>query len=432
MFLQPHHFQQQDRYFEKLIHTKTVRSPNDWGLHRLELDHSLLHLGKIGVSSCSGVLPDGTPFNIPDDDPLPAPIDIPVNAHDQTVFLALPLRRPGSVEFSDKTEVLARYEPRDIEIKDSVLGGDSVATVRVGSLCIRLLLEENDRSQYSCIGIARIGEVRPDKSVVLDTSYIPPLLNSQGDPNLSRLIRELHGMLRSRAESLSARLSSPAVTGIAELSDFLLLQTVNRWEPLFAHYARSLGLHPEDFYCTAIELAGDLSTFSTPQKRTPDMLAYDHSDLKSSFQSVSSTLRQLLSTEGVPRAITLNLQERPFGVRVAPIPDHSLIDEATFILAVKADIPVEQIRSGFPKHIKIGPVEQITQLVNLQLPGIGLTPLPVAPRQIPYHTGFSYFELDRTSEYWRSLSESGGIALQVPIKLFPGLELELWAIRSDR
>jgi type VI secretion system protein ImpJ len=64
------------------------------------------------------------------------------------------------------------------------------------------------------------------------------------------------------------------------------------------------------------------------------------------------------------------------------------------VLAVKADIPDEAVRRHFAGHAKIGPVEEIRQLVNSALPGIALRPLPVAPRQIPYNAGVVYFQLD--------------------------------------
>jgi hypothetical protein len=53
-------------------------------------------------------------------------------------------------------------------------------------------------------------------------------------------------------------------------------------------------------------------------------------------------------------------------------------------------------------------------LVNLHLPGVTLTPLPVAPRQIPFHSGASYFELEtRHSDLWRQLEQSGGMAMHI-------------------
>ena len=74
-------------------------------------------------------------------------------------------------------------------------------------------------------------------------------------------------------------------------------------------------------------------------------------------------------------------------------------------------------------------VEKLRDLVNLQLPGIALKPLPVAPRQIPFHAGFNYFEMDRSGEMWKQLEKSGGLAMHIAGE-FPGLEMECWAIRS--
>jgi len=53
----------------------------------------------------------------------------------------------------------------------------------------------------------------------------------------------------------------------------------------------------------------------------------------------------------------------------------------------------------------------------------------VAPRQIPFHAGLTYFELDRASPLFRELKNGGGIALHVPDS-FPGLAMEMWAIRA--
>ena len=99
------------------------------------------------------------------------------------------------------------------------------------------------------------------------------------------------------------------------------------------------------------------------------------------------------------------------------------------MLAVKAQIPVETLRRSLPNQIKIGPVEQIRELINVALPGIAIRALPVAPRQLPYYAGTSYFELDRSSPYWVALAKSGGIAIHITGDI-PGLEIECWAIRG--
>lgn len=116
-------------------------------------------------------------------------------------------------------------------------------------------------------------------------------------------------------------------------------------------------------------------------------------------------------------------------MRVAVIADAELRRSASFVLAVNAQMPGDAVRARFPTQVKIGPAEKIRDLVNLQLPGVTLRPMPVAPRQIPYHAGFNYFELEtRGNEMWKQLETSGGLAMHIAGE-FPGLELELWAIR---
>jgi type VI secretion system protein ImpJ len=114
---------------------------------------------------------------------------------------------------------------------------------------------------------------------------------------------------------------------------------------------------------------------------------------------------------------------------VAVVGDRTLFGTAVFVLAVRADMPAEELRKRFPAQLKIGPVEKIRELVTLALPGIALQTMPVAPRQIPFHAGFVYFELDQANELWEQLKTSGGISLHVAGD-FPGLKMEFWAIRG--
>jgi type VI secretion system protein ImpJ len=55
--------------------------------------------------------------------------------------------------------------------------------------------------------------------------------------------------------------------------------------------------------------------------------------------------------------------------------------------------------------------------------------LPVAPREIPYQTGTTYFELDRSGDMWRRMNNSVALAIHIGGE-WPDLALELWAIRS--
>src|SRR5262250_555408 len=91
-FLQPQHLQQHDRYLEAYVELRTrALRPYSWGFLELDLDETLLELGKLAVRSVRGALPDGTPFDCPARDPLPPPLEVPATLRDSIVTLALPV-----------------------------------------------------------------------------------------------------------------------------------------------------------------------------------------------------------------------------------------------------------------------------------------------------------------------------------------------------
>lgn len=432
MFLRPHHFQQHARYMENYVEERcSVLRSYSWGFTELQLDQQMLGLGKIAISSARGVFPDGTPFSIPDDDEPPLPLDVPENTREAIAYLGLPVRRPGTPEIDGggDPESLARYRPLGLEVQDAHTVGGGSAGIQIGKLRTRLLLESAHLDEYACIGIIRIVESRIDNSVLLDEQFLPTVLDCQASPPLLGFIKELQGLISHRAEALAGRITVSGRGGAADIADFLLLQAVNRYQPLVAHLCTLTGFHPESFFRLAVSMAGELATFTSTEKRAPEFPAYEHSDLQSTFYPVFESLRQSLSMVLEQTATSIPMQERKFGIRVAMVSDHSLLDHASFVLAVSADISTEEIRKHFPAQVKIGPVEQIRQLVNVQLPGIRVRPIPVAPRQIPFHTGFVYFELDRSSELWQQLKTSGGFAFHLGGE-FPGIQMEFWAIKG--
>ena len=303
------------------------------------------------------------------------------------------------------------------------------AELGIGRLRFRYLLETEELAGYSCLGLARIIEVQADRRVQLDDRFIPPCLRVSATVVLTNLVAELVGMLGQRAEALASRLGQPGARGVADVADFMLLQTINRWHPLIAHWADSGNLHPEALFATLVQIAGELATFTAPDKRATAYPAYRHDDLQRTFAPVVADLRRSLSSVLETNAVAIPLQDRKFGVRVGPISDRSLLRASQFVLTVSADVPGEQLRRLFPNQVKIGAVEHIRELVNVALPGIAVRPLPVAPRQIPFHAGAAYFELDRGSPHWQQMQTSGGIAIHVSGE-FPNLQLELWAIRA--
>ncbi len=431
MLLQPQHLQQNDRYLDHTRHRLLQSTtPYAWGFAELELDHAALALGKVALIKAVGVFGDGTVFDMPAVDPLPAPIEIPAGLRDESIVLSLPLRRPGARETDvEADDPLVRHHAHASEVPDANTAGERTALVQLGQLHARLMRAGDATDAWATLGCVRVLERRADNQLLLDRHYIPPTLDCKPEPQLHTWLDELLGLLRQRGEALAGRMSQGGTGGVAEIADFMLLQVVNRNEAIFGHLTRTFVLHPQRFYEHALALAGDLSTFRD-QRRVTHFPPYVHDDLAATFRPLMDDLRRSLSMVLEQSAIRIELHDRKHGVRVAMIPDVELQRNASFVLAVMSQMPGEALRSRFPTQVKIGPVERIRDLVNLHLPGVTLTPLPVAPRQIPFHSGASYFELEtHNSDLWHQLEQSGGMAMHIAGE-FPGLDLAFWAIRS--
>ncbi len=433
LFLQPQHFQQHDRYLERLVESRTAPLLGySWGFVNMELNRNAMATGKVQLTAARGIFPDGTPFDFPGEDTSPLPLDIEGDVRNESIVLALPMRRPGMDETDPsgaQSDTLARFAVEELEVADSNANSGNSAFLQIGQLRLRLMRKRDVTDAYTTLDVMQVVERRADNQLVLEKEFIPPMLHADSDPTLSGYISELLGLLHQRGETLAARIAQPGRGGVAEVADFLMLQTVNRYEPLVAHLAAHSLLHPERLFSICLNLAGDLATFSSGDRRPMRYPEYRHDALVTCFTPLIADLRRSLSMVLEQSAIAIELQDRKYGVRVATIPDRELLKNAHFILAVSAQLPTEALRSRFPAQVKIGSVERIRDLVNLALPGIPLNSLPVAPRQIPFHAGYSYFELERGGEIWKQLERSGGLAMHIAGE-FPGLELELWAIRN--
>ena len=166
MLLQPQHLQQHDRYLHALIDTRCAAlRPYAFGFSSLSIDTEQLKLGRIALTECSGVLPDGTPFRLPADDELPLPLAVPEGARNLTVVLALPVSRPGVPEAAyagsgNAQDSFARHRIAETEVRDSNDGATGAALMQVGKLRLRLAFEADVAHAYASLGVAHVVERR--------------------------------------------------------------------------------------------------------------------------------------------------------------------------------------------------------------------------------------------------------------------------------
>ncbi|HDO1382000.1 TPA: type VI secretion system baseplate subunit TssK [Aeromonas veronii] len=432
LFIKPQHFQQQQRHSDYALHARlSALSDYFYGLQSLAINEDYLGFGRIALVGATGILPDGTVFNIPNDDVLPTPLEITdASVANQKVYLALPLSVSGVNEVNQGGQVATRLQAHRHDVRDLHSEGGDVVSLEVGRVSLRLMLEREDRSAYASLAIARILDKRPDGGLVLDPNFMPCSISVSAIPTLKRFLGESAGLVAERARSLSQRIAAPGQQGVADVAEFMMLQLLNRAQPQLSHLARLGTLHPERLHEALVQLCGELMTFTDESRLPPEFAAYRHDDQQVSFEPVMLALRQALSTVLSPRAVSIQLRKHQYGVMVAMVNESELMQSADFVLAVRARMPQEQLRKQLLQQTKVASSDKIRELISLQLPGIPLLPLPVAPRQLPYHAGYSYFQLDRQSPAWQMLAVSNTLAFHIAGD-FPELDMQLWAIRSQ-
>ncbi|PDT64838.1 type VI secretion system baseplate subunit TssK [Bradyrhizobium ottawaense] len=433
MLVRPQHLQQYDRWVEQLVENRVGGLVGyGWGIRKCAFDRHLLTLGQLAVTELEAIMPDGTALRLPEYARLPGARVPSPGAKNLLVKIALGTDRSSGSDLSSGEAPARRHAQEVLQVRNVTAPQKPAVDISVAALMPHLVFEGEEQCDLITLPIGRILDVDPAGAITLSDSYIPPAIDIHAVQPLILLLNEIRSLLRTRAEALSARADPARSTAdAAGLVDLLTLSIVNGAEAVFDHFATTVGHHPETLFRALLGLAGQLSSFVDDRRKPQDMHSYRHEDLESGFASLAERLRKILSVVIQSAAISLPLQHRGYGIMTGVITDRTLFQDSRFVLLAVASVPTETLRNQLPAQMKVGSVEQIRDLVNLQLPGIPIRALAVAPREVPYIQNAVYFELDQSVELWRILPRAAAFAFHVSGD-YSNLHLEFWAIRGKR
>ena len=432
LFLRPHHLQQSDRYLEHLVEAR-VRdlTPYPWGFSVLEVDRDLAQQSKFALRRATGIMPDGTPFDMPGGSPLPAAIDVPDTAAKEMLWLSLPIGEANSREVDDAS---AESASRFVFASEMMI--DSTASLRVEEEIdvahprLALDLRKTGKPGHIGLAMARVLEVR-DKIIIFDEKYAPPVLVCSAHPVIEGWIDRVIGWIDTKLEELARYAADPTSGGGMQSADYFVLQLLNRYIPVLKHFRSSHYVHPERLYQELLRLVGELATFASSERRAREYPEYNHDDLENIFAPVLRDLQDYLSARLGRRAVRLEIIARAENAFVSPIRDRALFRNATFVLEVSARRPLTDIQAQFPHLFKVGPNTKMNEIVHAHLPGVPLVHMPTPPPQIRAITDHVYFFLDRSSPLWPEFSTASSIGMHFSGD-WPELALEFWAVLEAR
>jgi type VI secretion system protein ImpJ len=326
------------------------------------------------------------------------------------------------------------FEARDVQPVNGAMA-DGIAPIRpgaaelqIGQLRLQYMLDTHkDRDAYLRLPVARVSEV-VDRRVVLDEGWIPPVMLVSATEHLPGLMQAIAGLLAQRADTATQRLAVSAGGAAAATREFVWLQTINRNLKLLEHWCHAGRIHPESVYCALVQMAGDLLTFqpASPRVTYPP---YQHDDLQRSFDPVAADIRKALAEQRPSNVSQIELTIHSANQFSAQVRDLDLLRSAALVLIAWVSIPVERIQQQLPNNTAIGAIKEIRAIIAAQSKGVELRVLHQPPYQLAFHQGAAYFELEKVNSYFQTMRETGTIAIQTAGD-FPGLRLELWAIRS--
>jgi len=430
-FLSPQHLQLQDRFLENLLQfnlESLVFRP--WGFATLQISQEALTGGAFGVTSASGLLPDGLIFDIPGSDNTPPPKQLnECFDPDQTsldLYLAVPQYRDRGLNVASAgREGGARYRA-EIEMFRDENTGLTEKPVQIARKNLRLLAEGENRDGYSTLRVARILKTEAN-TFQLDQRFVPPLVDFSASDHLVSIARRLVELLTSRSSAISGTRRQKNQTladfTAADIASFWLLYTVNTAFPIFRHLFETRRGHPEALYSAMLSLAGALSTFSmTIHPR--DLPAYDHDNLGACFSELDEKLRTLLETVVPSNVVSLPLKLVQPSIYATSIDNDKYLVNTKMYLAVSADTKPAEIVGKTPQLVKVCSASHIEHLVRQALPGVPLTYVAAPPSAIPVKLNYQYFSLSQSGVAWEAVQRARNLAAYVPGEL-PNPQLEL-------
>jgi type VI secretion system protein ImpJ len=424
MFLQPHQFQAEHRYFAAHSH-RSLSWPvhHSWGLRSIGIDADALANSRFVVRELRALMRDGTPVAAPDDGVLPA-LELKglfEPGQPLTVFLAMPVLNLGKSNVAeDAPDPNARYQLDTQELEDENTGVNP-QPVRVRRPNMRLLISGEDQTGFTTIPIVRlVKSALANAPPEVDASYIPPVLACDAWPALhADILQSLFDRIGRKRERLAAALASRGgaftTNDAADAVAASHLRELNESYAVLSVLAFTPGVPPLAAYTELCRLVGQLAIFDRTG-RWPAIPLYDHDDLGGCFYRVKGYLDTLLDILPEPE-----YKERPFvgvGLRMQVAVEPTWLDPAWgLFLGVRSEMdPDEAVRLlTVPGQLdmKIGAGDRVDAIFQLGQQGLRFDSCP-RPSILPDVAGARYFKVSRQPEReWASVLRSLTVAIRI-------------------
>lgn len=444
MTLDPHHFQQWDRYQHRVM-SEQMRAVQScaWGVTQLEIDADRLDHGEFHLTACRGVFPDGLVLRVPEHDHPPPPQRIdrafPVDDERLRVHVLVPADRPDGANTAlhgadprPDTRFLGRSGPR-VDANT----GRRPRPVETAHPHVQVWLGPLPPRGCTSMPVAELRRSQPG-AYELIPDFIPPLLYASASRRLTQILTRVAETLTSKRSAFRTRrdeLFRQRTLSPADVAAMGVLDAIESALPVVLHYLDGPDVHPERVYVTLARLAGRLSArlpgsprLSSESPSHQPVPTYDHTRLFDSFNGVADGVDRLLR-RAVPRAsYTYVSLERSADHQLAASLDADLLSGADLYLSVQSRSRTEiDLRESVAEHLRIASPKTLDAVLSSYTRAIGVEPTTGLPGSIPAEPDTHFFRIRKEGAQWTSIVDEGALAIFVPATL-DDLSLRILAV----
>ncbi|MEI6415449.1 MAG: type VI secretion system baseplate subunit TssK [Pseudomonadota bacterium] len=461
-FLTPQHLQQQDLYHQEGLQDLWQRSaPHGWGIRVLRIRDEALLAQLFEVLQCRVITRDGLALEAGSEaahpnarlasrsfegrlDPAGGPLG---------VYLGLPRYRPRETNVAVETKagtIPLRYHLRRRECHDFYDAAAPAVEIDLLDHELVLLFDRDpdfpaQREAYELIKLAELIPQPTGTGVRCSHEYVPPCLTIDSSLVLNRLLKGMRDLLTARGQEFSAikrqRGLRATASTIQDILRLVILQTLNRYIPLFHHHLEGGQLHPEAAYGLLRQLVGELSIFSEEVTALGENSAkegagsrlppYDHENIWLCFDLAIRLIGDLVTalTSGPETGIRLIFDGEYYH---ALLPQNFFVGERSrFYLMIDSAMKGADLWAMLQKVGKICSREDMPRLRQSALFGLKIDYLPVPPEELPQRSSrYTYFGIDTQSPHWKRIRQVGNIAVLGPLDSKDTV-MKLLVVRED-
>lgn len=437
LFLEPQHFQHQDRALEALLSRHlALTSPWSWGFGALLFDESALHARSLSVRQLAVRWQDGAFTEFPGNARVESRrFELTDFAQGpRTAYLGLRrlVENEANVLRYEKIEEVAQSRSRYAALADpqpmpDLYSAGAEGRVAVMDYVLRIFWEDEIEhlGDYELMPLVRLEQDGETVRPVAD--FTPPCMNLAAAPQLQRLLNELRDEVIGRARQLEVfkrPLSLRDQEGDAsELGTILALSVLNRYGAQLNHLIEGPHTHPWEVYGSLRQLVGELSTFTEycdllGETRDNQSLLkpYEHLNPAGSFESVRALLLRLLNeiTLGPEMFVRFERDGAADTLYRAELPGNFFGPRHRHYLMLRSGLEPSQATELMMLEGKLATPGSIEMIVNRALPGLELIPMQTLPPGMPRRSGAAYFRVESQSALWDEVQAEGLLALFLP------------------